>query len=185
MLKNLFKKTHYESPRGLFALDVEQIEGKPNLSRVDVKIIDGTSYPLIYDAAIRRLANTPTWKQLKEMEGLPEGLQELLKGAGLAVPVCLDCEHTIRQLQTDNGRYYNDCPLCLHGMSITAVMEGCKQALCPHFKELSADKRKQEAAERAAEIKAEEEWKEQQRLEELERKERERLRKKFGRDDNE
>ena len=181
-IKNLFKKTHYESPRGLFALDVEQIEGKPNLSRVDVKIIDGTSYPLIYDTAIRRPANTPTWKQLKEMEGLPEGLQELLKGAGLAVPLCLDCEHTIRQPQTDNSRSRCGCPLDTCG---GVVAEDCRQTLCPHFMELSAERRKREADERAAEIKAEEEWKEQQRLEELERKERERLRRKFGRDDNE
>ena len=178
-IKNLFKKTHYESPRGLFALDVEQIEGKPNLSRVDVKIIDGTSYPLIYDAAIRRPANTPTWKQLKDLEGLPEGLQELLNGAGLAVPECHDCNYTTRIQGSDKGRQAFGCPV-----DGSYMAEGCKKALCPYFNEIPAARRKQEEAERADEIRAEKEYEEMQRLEELERKERERLRRKYGRDDN-
>ena len=179
-LKNLFTKTHYESKNGLFVLDLERIEGKPTLAKIVVTFIDGDARPLIYDAAIRRPANTPTWKQLKDLEGLAEGLQKLLNDAGLAVPECHDCNYTMRIQGSDKGRQAFGCPVDGGYMA-----EGCKKALCPYFNEIPPARRKQEEAERADEIRAEKEYEEMQRLEELERKERERLRKKYGRDDDE
>ncbi len=175
-------KTHYDGPRGLFALDLEPVEGRPSLSRVSVTIIDGTACRLIYDAAIRRMANTPTWKQIENMEGLREGLQALLKANGLAVPTCMDCEYTIREQGTDDKRKCFGCPVDRTG---GAVGEGCKAALCPHFRELSDVRRKEEKQAREDEIKAAKEAEEMERLEELERKELRRLRRKHGRDSEE
>ncbi len=176
------KQQHYEARSGLFSLDLEPVEGRPMLSRVSVTIIDGTSYPLIYDQTIRRPVNTPTWKSVADMEGLQEGVAELLKGAGLPVPRCADCSFTLRVLGTDSERKCFGCPVDRTG---GPVAEGCKRPLCCFFLELSETRRKEEQQAREDEIRAAKEAEEMERLEELERKELRRLRRKHGRDSEE
>ena len=119
---------------------------------------------------------------MADLEGLAEGLQELLKGAGLPVPRCLDCDRTIRVLGTDSDRNCFGCPVDQTG---GPVAEGCKRALCPYFQELSEARRKEEQQAREDEIRAAKEAEEMERLEELERKELRRLRRKHGRDSEE
>lgn len=157
-------KTHYDGPRGLFALDLEPVEGRPSLSRVSVTIIDGTACKLIYDAAIRRMANTPTWKQIENMEGLREGLQALLIANGLAVPVCAECMATSR-VQNSDKRKHDGCKPYPHREEVQA---GCRCVLCEMFQVIPEERKAAEQKERDEEIKADREYEEQRRLEELE-----------------